>query len=110
METPRKSQRQNKLEVNIPGVSKKLNTITLEGDSSPQNKNSQKSNRSGPRNTETTIQIEDEPAEDTDVNKIVIDSSNNNVIVFNDDDEPPSIGSEDEGPESEKSETQMDVQ
>jgi hypothetical protein len=108
VETPRKSIRQNKVEVNLGGVLRK-NTITLEGETSPvANKNSQKSNRSGTRNNETTIQIEDEPAEDLDTNKIVISSSN--VITFNQDDDEPSIASADmdESQEAEKSEAEVE--
>lgn len=55
------------------------------------NRNSQKSNRSGARNQETTIQIEDDLADD--MNKIVI----NNVITFNEDEASISSSSEKSG-------------
>jgi hypothetical protein len=70
-------------------------------------KNSQKSNRSGTRNNENLIQIEEDGVDEIedDLNKIII--SSNNVITFNqDDDEPESLGSEDESNEAEKSEIQ----
>ena len=104
-ETPKKS-RQNKIEINLGTIKK--NTITLEKSEeiSPSLKNSQKS-RSGLRNTENLIQIEEDGVDDIgdDFNKIII--SSNNVITFNqDDDEPDSLGSEDESNEAEKSENQ----
>jgi hypothetical protein len=110
MDTPRKSGRQNKVEINITGLKK--NTITIDGESSPSLKPQQKpgsTGRSGHRNSETTIQIEDgnEDALAEDMNKLVYNPS---TITFNQDepDEDGSLGSVDESNEHEKSDFEED--
>jgi hypothetical protein len=89
-ETPRKHVRQ-KLE--LSAALKRM----------PNDENSQKSNRSGMRNNETTIQLEEDGLLE-DMNRIVISSSN--VITFNQDDDG-SLASGDESPEAEKSDGDM---